>query len=85
MRRPRRCGGRGPARRGGHAVAWPPRAPRSARVNSLADLIPGGLRRLAERVAERGHQRAQGLARDQLRDDGVGPHRLVGVGDQVPP
>ena len=56
-------------------------------MNSLADLIPSCLRRLAERMAERGHQRAQRLARDQRSDDGHRQHErggqpLRGAGDE---
>src|SRR4051794_15982779 len=51
---------------------------------SVRDLIAGRLRRLPQAGAERRQQRAQRLAGDELRDDGVGPYRLVRVGDDVP-
>src|SRR3954454_19262205 len=50
----------------------------------LLDLVGGRLRRLPEPLPERRQQRAQRLAGDELRDDRVRPHGLVGIGDDVP-
>src|SRR6478735_11673481 len=48
------------------------------------DLVPGRLRVVRETAAERRQQAAQRLPRNQTRDDGVRPDRLVLVGDHAP-
>src|SRR5689334_19207382 len=48
------------------------------------DLVSGRLRIVRETTAECGQQAAQGLARDQTRDHGVRPDRLVLIGDHAP-
>src|SRR5436305_12742458 len=54
------------------------------RISVPDDLVTRGLRGLCELVAEWLQERAQGLARHELRDDGVRPDWLIRIGDEAP-